>query len=119
MTGFQSRWDTWEPVKTLVQRTDRTDRSGIGVRLGASVSNVSSSNKDIPAETGLITPLAQAAAKSKLPPTTLELEDWQAFFTERAAILEHDGGLSRAKADRLAFEACVAAMTWVMTSRLP
>ncbi len=31
-------------------------------------------------------------------------EDWQAFFDERSAIAEHDGGLSRADAEQRAFE---------------
>lgn len=31
-------------------------------------------------------------------------DDWRAWITERAAILEHDGGLSRDEADRRAFE---------------
>ena len=65
------------------------------------------------------TPLGQAVDRSRLPPETLDAEDWRAFFTERSAILEHDGGLSREKADRLAYESCVVAMTWVMTSDYP
>jgi hypothetical protein len=34
-------------------------------------------------------------------------EDWQAFFEERAAIAEFDGGLSRTQAEAQAFECCV------------
>jgi hypothetical protein len=34
-------------------------------------------------------------------------EDWRAHFDERAAIAEHDGGLPRPEAERLAFEVCV------------
>lgn len=34
--------------------------------------------------------------------------DWQAYYDERAAIAEYDGGLSRAEAEALAFESCVA-----------
>ncbi len=33
--------------------------------------------------------------------------DWQAFFDERAGIAEFDGGMSRAAAERQAFECCV------------
>ena len=33
--------------------------------------------------------------------------DWRAFFDERAGIAEFDGGLSRAKAEALAFDCCV------------
>ena len=73
---------------------------------------------DTPSKTIAATPLGQIA-KSKLPPATLDAEDWRAFFTERSAVLEHDGGLSREKADRLAYESCVSAMTWVMTSDYP
>jgi hypothetical protein len=36
-------------------------------------------------------------------------EDWQAFFNERAAIAEFDGGLSRNTAEAQAFAECVAA----------
>ena len=39
-------------------------------------------------------------------------EDWQAFFDERAAIAEHDGGLSRADAEQRAFECCVMEWLW-------
>jgi hypothetical protein len=35
-------------------------------------------------------------------------EDWQAFFNERAAIAEFDGGLQRPKAEVQAFSECVA-----------
>lgn len=35
-------------------------------------------------------------------------EDWLAFFDERAAIAEFDGGLSRASAEASAFACCVA-----------
>jgi hypothetical protein len=34
-------------------------------------------------------------------------EDWQVFFDERAAIVEFDGGLSRAEAEAHAFDCCV------------
>ncbi len=33
-------------------------------------------------------------------------QDWQAFFNERAAILEHEGGLDRAEAERQAYIEC-------------
>ncbi len=39
-------------------------------------------------------------------------EDWRAFFDERAGIAEHDGGLSRANAERQAFECCVMEWLW-------
>ncbi len=118
MISFKSRWDSWEPAKTPIQCTDRTDKSGTGVRLEASVSNVSSSDRDIPAKSALATPLGHIA-KSRLPPETLNAEDWCSFFTERSALLEHDGGLSSEKADRLAFESCVAALTWVWPTDYP
>jgi len=35
-------------------------------------------------------------------------EDWQAFFNERAAIAEFDGGLPRPKAEAQAFAECAA-----------
>lgn len=35
-------------------------------------------------------------------------EDWQTFFHERAGIAEYDGGQSRAEAEAVAFEHCVA-----------
>ncbi len=39
-------------------------------------------------------------------------EDWRAFFDERAGIAEHDGGLSRADAERQAHECCVMEWLW-------
>lgn len=35
-------------------------------------------------------------------------DDWRAFFNERAAIAEHDGGLSRPEAEARAYECSVA-----------
>ena len=49
-------------------------------------------------------PLGKVAAKSPPPPRNLVVEDWFSFFTERSAILEHAAGLTREKADRLAYE---------------
>jgi len=34
--------------------------------------------------------------------------DWGAYFNERAAVAEYDGGLSRREAERQAFKCCVA-----------
>ena len=34
--------------------------------------------------------------------------DWQRWYSERAAIIEHDGGFARAEAEARAFECCVA-----------
>ncbi len=39
-------------------------------------------------------------------------EDRQAHFDERAGIVEHDGGLSRADAEQRAFECCVMEWLW-------
>ena len=36
-----------------------------------------------------------------------DAEDWRAFFEERAAIAEHDGGLRRLEADARAYECCI------------
>jgi len=33
--------------------------------------------------------------------------DWRAYFDERAAILEHDQGMSRSEAERIAYEICI------------
>ena len=41
-----------------------------------------------------------------------DAEDWLAFFDERAAISEHDGGLERADAERQAFECCISEWHW-------
>ena len=37
-----------------------------------------------------------------------EASDWQAFFDERAAISEYDGGMTRQLAEVGAFSACLA-----------
>jgi hypothetical protein len=44
-----------------------------------------------------------------LRPTKVDwaADDWRAFFDERAAVVEIDGGLSRAQANAQAFECCV------------
>jgi hypothetical protein len=45
------------------------------------------------------------------------VEDWQAFFVERAAIFEFDGGLSRADADSSAYEWCT--IEWLNRNPAP
>jgi hypothetical protein len=44
-------------------------------------------------------------------------EDWQAFFDERAAICEFDGGLPRAEAEQRAFACCIA--EWLNRNTTP
>ena len=44
-------------------------------------------------------------------------QDWRVFFDERAAILEFDGGLPRAKAEARAFACCVA--EWINRNATP
>jgi hypothetical protein len=41
------------------------------------------------------------------PVSNWTAEDWRAFFDERAAIAEFDGGQSKADAEVLAFECCI------------
>lgn len=73
---------------------------------------------DTPVETIVPTPLG-TIAKSKLPPENLNRQDWIDFYQERAAILEHDGGVSRAAAERLAHEAVVAGLANAMSTDRP
>ena len=58
--------------------------------------------------------VGQAVARSPGASTrsTWDADDWQAFFHERAGIAEHDGGLSRAGAERQAHECCVMEWQW-------
>jgi hypothetical protein len=44
-------------------------------------------------------------------------EDWQAYFGERAALLEFDGGLSRTTAEAQAFDVCV--VEWLNRNPAP
>ena len=44
-------------------------------------------------------------------------EDWREFFDERAAIMEHDGGLSKVEAEAGAFECCV--VEWLILNPEP
>lgn len=44
-------------------------------------------------------------------------EDWRAFYEERAAIAEHDGGQSRAEAEETAYECCV--IEWMNRNPAP
>ena len=60
-------------------------------------------------ETGTV---GQAVASSAPKCSTWGAEDWQAHFDERAGIAEHDGGLSRADAERQAYECCVMEWLW-------
>jgi len=45
--------------------------------------------------------------------TLWDEEDWRAFFEERGAILQYDGGLDRAEAERQAFETTI--IHWMNT----
>jgi len=40
-------------------------------------------------------------------PATWSRGDWLAFYDERAGIVEHDGGLPHAEAERRAYECCI------------
>ena len=44
-------------------------------------------------------------------------EDWRAFYDERIAIAEHDGGQSRAEAEETAYECCV--IEWLNRNPAP
>jgi hypothetical protein len=46
-----------------------------------------------------------------------DAEDWRARFVERAAFLEHDGGLLRADAEVQAFETCI--VEWLNLNPMP
>ncbi len=94
------------------------DAAGLGEQPIA-VSSVSEVRSDLPTGIPQTTPLGKVVAKSKLPPEILNAEDWRAFYDERAAILEYDGGLSREQADRLAYEAAVAGIINTMTEITP
>ncbi len=50
----------------------------------------------------------QIIAALRTTPKDWTQEDWQALFDERAAIMEFDGGSSRAEAEARAFETVVA-----------
>lgn len=76
-------------------------------------------NGTIGTEQKPLTPLAQAASKFCSPPTNLDRQDWLDFYEERAAILENDGGVTCEQAERLAYEACVVALTWALTADYP
>jgi hypothetical protein len=57
---------------------------------------------------GDITCSAGITALRHPPAGDWSIEDWQAYFDERAAIAEFDGGLPRPKAEKRAFDYCVA-----------
>ena len=65
---------------------------------------------------GFLVPVAQVTQVTqeydKAGIAEWDAEDWQAYFDERAAIAEHDGGLERADAERQAFECCVMEWLW-------
>ena len=49
----------------------------------------------------------RAGAPQTLPTTQGNAEHWEAFFNERAAIAEHDAGLTHTEAESRAFDCCV------------
>src|SRR5919107_3271291 len=54
--------------------------------------------------------LATVADRHAANRACVDLEDWQAYFDERAAIREYDGGFPRPEAERLALKDTVAAL---------
>lgn len=64
----------------------------------------------------LATPFGKTTAKSGPPPANLERKDWADFYEERAAFLEYDGGIPRERAERLAYEAAVAGLSWAWST---
>jgi hypothetical protein len=54
--------------------------------------------------------VANVASVAKAPAVSVDLEDWQAYFDERAGIREFDGGLPRSEAELRAFEDTVATL---------
>ena len=60
---------------------------------------------------------ALRAGKSLDPPTLTDIDDlpmdWRIEFEERAAILEYDGGLSRAEADSQALREIAERIDWM------
>lgn len=54
--------------------------------------------------------VANVATVAKAPTGSVGMEDWQAYFDERAGIREFDGGLPRSQAELRAFEDTVAAL---------
>lgn len=86
--------------------------------IGTNGTNGTEQKHEIPPLVNL-TPLAKVAAKSGPPPANLDRQDWIDFYQERAAILEHDGGLSREKAERLAHEAAVVGVENAMSTDHP
>ena len=94
-SGDWKRWDMSSSEPHLTgENSISTDGSGVDPE---------------PASDLLDSPIRNEVAASPvadyLPWTT---EDWQAFFGERAGIVEFDGGQSREQAEAAAFECCVA-----------
>jgi hypothetical protein len=78
-------------------------------------------NNKIPADLIIRVRQAKAELLDTLAacPVTQEwaAEEWQAFYDERAGILEFDGGLSRTIAEAQAFEACI--IEWLTRNPAP
>jgi hypothetical protein len=54
--------------------------------------------------------VANVASVAKAPAVSVDLEDWQAYFDERAGIREFDSGLPRSEAELRAFADTVATL---------
>lgn len=69
----------------------------------ATVANLATVTAPAPPNIAIVASVAGAEPE----PEIWDAEDWLAFYEERAAIAEFDGGLSRADAEALAYKACV------------
>jgi hypothetical protein len=82
----------------------------VGIRLRVDGDDLELSAENEPSETVLELLYRHKAELLRLLRPSLDgwrAEDWQAFFDERAAILEFEGGVPRSEAEARAFDCCV------------
>ena len=97
-------------------RTDlHADRSVAPVAQVLPMQTQSSEGARSPENQGLVPTVAHVAhvalhsdeVRTATPDSAWTVEDWRAFFDERAGIAEFDGGQTRTEAEARAFECCI------------
>ena len=83
---------------------DLIRRRETGTPANANSAKAAKDGREKPSPLAKLAPLALANLPDTKTGGSWDAMDWRDWITERAAILEFDGGLSRAEADRRAFE---------------
>jgi hypothetical protein len=97
----------WKRFDPYVMPFDESEQNPSAPAKVANAAKVSSGERATPLADVAPRGTPYSAAGQQATSNTWSPEDWRAFFDERAAIAEHDRGLTHAQAEAEAFAGCV------------